>query len=58
MTLPKGTVVREVSVEEPFRLDHDVEGGVILQTDRRVWVKEDHTGRIYVLDLELPSSLE
>lgn len=52
MTLPKGTVVREVSVEEPFKLDHDVEGGVVLQTDRRVWIKEDHTGRIYVLDLD------
>lgn len=58
MVLPKGTTVREATVEKPIVLDHDIQCGIVLQTDRRVWVKEDGTGRIYVLELELPTNLE
>lgn len=55
MVIPKGTLVRAILVDRVEVLDHDVEGGILLQTDKRIWLKDDATGTVYIVDLVLPT---
>jgi hypothetical protein len=52
MILTKGTLVREASITEPMILERDISGPVVLQTDLRVWVRCEDTGKVYIFDFD------